>query len=208
MYLSVHGSDHFYRVLDNVKYVRKLISDQYNDVLMLASCIMVKGMGDYKDEFRAVFSHYFDDILFFPAKSQGGRYNRLNSLTSYDFSYPNPSEIMPCEMLWNRYHLTAEGLLSACCVDYEHDLIYADFNTSTLSESWNNSIMKQLRLRHIEKRLEGTVCYNCLTGKMKPILVFLAYLIIAFLLNASIQTIEESIKQLRKEFLTHIRSPT
>ena len=85
MYLSVHGSDHFYRVLDNVKYVRKLISDQYNDVLMLASCIMVKGMGDYKDEFRAVFSHYFDDILFFPAKSQGGRYNRLNSLTSYDF---------------------------------------------------------------------------------------------------------------------------
>ena len=34
----------------------------------------------------------------------------------------------PCEMLWNKLHLTKEGFLTACCVDYENDLLQMDDN--------------------------------------------------------------------------------
>ena len=37
-------------------------------------------------------------------------------------------EYKPCEMLWNRLHLTADGYLTACCVDYENDLVYKKFD--------------------------------------------------------------------------------
>ena len=74
-------------------------------------------------------------------------------------------DIKPCQMLWNRYHLTSEGYLTCCCVDYEHDLVFADLNKSSLKESWNNHLMQSVRRRHLKKHLKGMLCYNCLTGK-------------------------------------------
>ena len=66
-------------------------------------------------------------------------------------------------MLWNRLHFTAEGHLTACCSDYENDLIYDEYDDSkNLSEQFNNTVIKSLRKRHLENNLEGLICKNCI----------------------------------------------
>ena len=48
--------------------------------------------------------------------------------------------------VWNRLHLTKEGFLTACCVDYENDLVYEKFQKDlTLKEMFNNKTMLKLR---------------------------------------------------------------
>ena len=69
-------------------------------------------------------------------------------------------------MLWNRLHLTCEGYLTACCIDYDLDLVYADFKNKkvSLAELWNNSLITKLRNKHLKNNLTKTLCQNCLYG--------------------------------------------
>jgi hypothetical protein len=73
-------------------------------------------------------------------------------------------------MIFNRLHVTYEGYLTACCVDYENDLTYSDINQKdfSLKDEWNNKIIQKLRLKHLDKKLENTLCHGCLTGTSKP----------------------------------------
>ena len=72
-------------------------------------------------------------------------------------------------MLWNRVHLTCEGYLSLCCLDYENALTYADLNTSTVQEAWHNAVVQDMRRRHLSQELEGTLCRNCLHKTNEPV---------------------------------------
>lgn len=78
------------------------------------------------------------------------------------------SSIKPCAMVWNRYHLTAEGYLTACCVDYELDLVFSDLNKQPLEEGWNNEHARKLRAAHIDKKLDGLLCHQCMLNKKLP----------------------------------------
>ena len=98
--------------------------------------------------FRAKFSKYFEDIQFIKAHNQSGALvNENNALTQSVETEPEVEfKYKPCEMLWNRIHLTAEGYLTACCTDYENNLIYEKFKEEVdLLEQFNNSKMKNLR---------------------------------------------------------------
>ena len=66
-------------------------------------------------------------------------------------------------MLWNRLHLTCEGNLSACCVDYENDLIYSqNVGNKDIYQEFNNKIVKNLRKKHLENDVKNLICYNCI----------------------------------------------
>ena len=71
-------------------------------------------------------------------------------------------------MVFNRYHLTAEGYLTACCVDYNLNLAYSDLNEEDIKSGWLNSYITKLREMHLEKKLEGTICNQCLKNKKLP----------------------------------------
>ncbi len=71
---------------------------------------------------------------------------------------------VPCYMVFNRVHITAEGLLSACCTDYNNYLIYTDLKSCSLKEAWNSENAKKLRENHINKTIKGTICENCISG--------------------------------------------
>ena len=68
-------------------------------------------------------------------------------------------------MLWDRYHLTAEGYLTACCVDYNLNLVFGDIKSNSLGEIWNNEIIKNLRNKHLDGNLDNTICKQCLRNK-------------------------------------------
>ena len=118
--------------------------------------------------FRAKFSKFFEDIQFIKAHNQSGALvNENNALTQSVETEPEVEfKYKPCEMLWNRIHLTAEGYLTACCTDYENNLIYEKFKEEVdLLEQFNNSKMKNLRKRHLENNLDGLLCKSCIYNK-------------------------------------------
>ena len=58
---------------------------------------------------------------------------------------PKAGKAKPCSMLWNRIHLTCEGYLTLCCVDYENSLVYSDLSVDSLETAWHNEVIKEMR---------------------------------------------------------------
>ena len=74
----------------------------------------------------------------------------------------------PCQLPFNRYHLTAEGYLTACCVDYELDLVFGNIKEDSLKNIWNNDTVQKLRDKHIKDELSGLLCDQCMNNRPAP----------------------------------------
>jgi len=168
-YRLTHGRDDFEKVVQNIAEIHAWKTAEGIALQMLGSFVHTRLTESEIERHKELFAPYLEDIAYVPAASQGGRTGELIRNISPVPQLTPKGRIKPCAMLWNRIHLTCEGFLSACCVDYEHDLTYADYAAGEpLAVSWNNEIMQKLRQRHMERDLEGTVCMNCLTGANAP----------------------------------------
>ncbi len=172
-YLKIHGFDDFDKVLENVKEIYKWKLSENIPLQLLGSCVIIPAVKHTKDEHAAVFSSYFEDIQYVNSGSQGGQAFQLpfadehKSAVFWDFDTAQDN-MKPCQLPWNRVHLTAEGFLTACCVDYDLDLVYGDMNKDELSVMWNNNIIKMLRGKHINDQLEGLLCDQCMNNRSAP----------------------------------------
>lgn len=175
-YKLVHGFDDFDKVEKNVRETAAWRRDNAIDLQMLCSCVIIPSISNVEEEHRALFSPLFDDVMYVTAGSQGGQAFELieelgvspHGIFNNIDDANDPASIKPCYMVWNRYHLTAEGYLTACCVDYELDLVFADLNKQKLSESWNNESAIKLRTAHLDKNLDGLLCHQCLLNQPQP----------------------------------------
>ncbi len=83
----------------------------------------------------------------------------------------------PCSLPFNSIHVTYEGYLTACCIDFQNYLVVADLNRQKLKDAWLNEEFIELRQKHLEDKLDGTLCYNCLYNmekNIKPVIPELA----------------------------------
>lgn len=168
-YKLTHGQDDFDLVLRNVQDIFDWKQKTGSTIQLLGSCIYTKLTKGEIDIHKATFSKFFDDIIYQEAQSQGGRTGERIRPVVEERDPVDSSQLKPCEMLWNRIHLTWEGYLSACCVDYELDLTYADFRSGApLTEFWNNTMMQHLRQKHLEGQLDNLICKSCMLGRPYP----------------------------------------
>lgn len=167
-YKFIHGYDDFDKVLKNVQEIYFWKNKNKIKLTLLGSLIYTNLTENEIDLHKKIFSKYFEDILYAPASGQAGKNLDLtHEMTQYwNFN----QDINPCKMIFNRIHVTYEGYLTACCVDYENDLTYSDINQEkfSLEDEWNNKIIQNLRLKHLDKKLDNTLCHGCLTGTSKP----------------------------------------
>lgn len=70
----------------------------------------------------------------------------------------------PCPMVFNLIAITVEGYLTACCMDTNNYLAYADLHEQDLKTAWNNAVITELRNRHMSNDLKGSLCFNCIYG--------------------------------------------
>jgi pyruvate-formate lyase-activating enzyme len=168
-YHLTHGRDEFDLVYANVREIYEWKSSNGISLQLLGSFIYTKATEHEIELHRKIFSPFFSDIFYSQAQSQGGRTEgNIEGLVEVT-QHPDLNQVQPCEMLWNRIHLTCEGYLTACCVDYEHDLTYANYAAGiSLAEMWNSERIQALRTRHLERRLDGLICKNCLLGGRDP----------------------------------------
>ncbi len=162
-YKQVHGHDHFHRVLKNVEFV-----SQYRQLcapnLYLAISFVTIDRPDCSNQatqtsLKQNVGDLVDEIIFVEASNENGQMIGLA-----------PMEIEPpCALPFNRVHISAEGYLRTCCNDYQNYLALVDLNRTTLKDAWLAEPFLEMRQRHLENRLEGTLCYNCINNINSPI---------------------------------------
>ena len=57
---------------------------------------------------------------------------------------------VPCTMVLNRIHITYDGYLTACCQDFNYDLLLADLKKTSLKDAWYGEKAMALREAHIK----------------------------------------------------------
>lgn len=170
-YKLVHGADDFDAVLANVRWLAER-RKQGGAPRMLASCVLTRATEGEKALHQELFGPYFDDIMYSDTHAQAGysaREAELVAASGRDPRFPPPGSMEPCFHLWKRINITAEGFLTLCCADYENKLAYARLSDSDdLMKLWHNPAITEMRRRHLEQRLEGTLCDSCVYGGKAP----------------------------------------
>lgn len=162
-YKIIHGYDDFDKVTKNLDDIYNYKEKNKIKLQLLSSFVYTNLTYKEIDQFKNSFSKYFEEMVFFPAGSQGGRATEVSKkITDKVENIQENFEYKPCEMLWNRLHLTADGYLTACCVDYENDLVYKKFDNSNLKDQFNSEKIKSLREKHLKNNLDGTICKDCI----------------------------------------------
>ncbi len=166
-YERIHGYDDFHRVLQNLAFVAEYRKTLDRPFKVYVSCILTRYTVGEQDRLRLLVEPLVDDIVFLNVRNQGGFMFEVNEYLSVDghTSMRTP----PCPMLFNRIHITCEGYLNACCVDYQNYLAVADLNTLSLRDAWLSESFVQLRQRHLAGTLEDILCYNCLFNQDTPV---------------------------------------
>lgn len=155
-YKKIHGFNSFQEVIDKIIYLSAYRKASKHKVNLYVSYVVTKYNKDEKNLLKNILVDYVDGIVFNPVHTQGAAMPSNKKIrVGEDVDY------LPCSMVFNRFHVTADGKLSACCVDYTDDLIMADLNKSTLKESWNNKKFQELRKKHLAKNVKGTICEVC-----------------------------------------------
>jgi molybdenum cofactor biosynthesis enzyme MoaA len=169
-YKLIHGKDDFDKVLKNIRDLKNFRDTEAKHVKLMASFVATSFSDNEVGIWKELILPHVDDAKIMGVHGQMGQSLEYLHLIESKFttSYPEEGSAKPCHMLWDRIHLTQEGYLTLCCVDYENSLTYADLNESTLKEAWNSPIIQDMRKRHLDKNLKGTLCHNCLYGAEEP----------------------------------------
>ncbi len=68
----------------------------------------------------------------------------------------------PCYSLWESMVVNSDGLVSACCMDWQQKLITGDANIELLRDIWKGEKLKGIRKIHIaNKEAELSACATC-----------------------------------------------
>jgi len=158
-YKFIHGVDAFERVVENIKYCDEYRKKKNPQMKLFVSCVYTKYTKGEKEKIKELFE-YCDEVIFQPAADFSGVMPEVNELLhdQEDNSYANTC---PCPTVFGGIYITYEGYLAACCMNFDNHVVVADLNKMSLKDAWYGEKMTELRKRHLEKDLRGTVCYNC-----------------------------------------------
>ena len=113
-------------------------------------------------KFKDVYGPFVDGIFLSPLVNMSGQLGKQYEKLKPSVNSEIEDEWRPCKMLWDRMVITKEGLITACCVDYENDLVYADLNKVSLKEAWESTTIKMWRQKHKSGNIEDmNLCKTC-----------------------------------------------
>jgi len=161
-YAEIHGRDDFEVVLQNLKFCYEL-KQKYNPNLLIMVSFVVTRKNENEIEFlKEKVSPYIDRFMCHPVNIAHlpKEETKSSKLLPVKFEEVYHSQI-PCPMVFHRVHITYNGYLTACCADFNHDLLMADLKTQSLEQAWNSDNFRKLRKAHKERAVEGLLCEDC-----------------------------------------------
>lgn len=169
-YNFIHGKDNFEAVIDNLKQLYLYREQRNLNYKIFISYIATKYTEDDMEEFLYKYQQYCDEIVFLPVINQTGMNCEIEELAcvkEHNLLVNKPISHIPCSRVFTGLLVTYEGYLSACCADFENQLIIADLNKVSLKEAWNSNKAIEIRKRHIQRDVSGLICDNCCTFDKK-----------------------------------------
>lgn len=173
-YLFVHGVDCFQQVKNNIIRLSNYRKDNKLKFKIYISSVLTRYTQDDAKDINEIFATYVDDISIFYCNDQGGNMSdEVGNALAVEGTKSIQREKGFCFYPFNRLHVTYEGYLNICCVDFQNFLAVEDLNNISLKDAWNSERFQQIRKRHLDRNLKGLLCYNCLentNSNVEPIL--------------------------------------
>ncbi len=110
---------------------------------------------------------YVDEHYWLPLYSMGSLATKREAELGYRPTAGNQGRLdalrepLPCWSAFTEGHVTADGILSACCFDADSRWGMGDLNKVSFMEAWNSEAFQTLRAAHLKKDVTGTVCEEC-----------------------------------------------
>lgn len=164
-YKYIHGTDNFFNVLHNLKTVYDWKIENDLSLNVFVSYIATRHTYD-KIQIDNLFKNKCDEYVVMNVENQGGLIPDIKDFLSHESikTQINNNFSLPCTYPFNSIILTVEGYLTACCMDFENFLAYADLNKCTLEEAWNNQTITRFREAHLNGNVDDTICNNCINN--------------------------------------------
>lgn len=160
----MQGVNCFEKVVENLRNTYYIKKSQYPNKKVYVSYVKTK-MNNYKDdEIKHFFEEYCDGVLIQEVRNQGGLISNIEKLkiNNHENIYN-----LPCFYPFNTVIVTCEGYITACCMDFQNYLVYGNLNEKKLQDIWNNDVIQKLRRKHLNGKIEDTICKNCIDNKFE-----------------------------------------
>ena len=161
-YIKIHGRDDFGIVKSNIETVCRTRKENDYKLPIYISFIHNRFNHEDIDELYNLFGELVDEIYVFDVTDQGSFNKSIGELLLDGQS--GRFVDWPCHGLFNRIHVTSEGYLDACCVDFDTSLAVEDLRTTSLRDAWHSIRFRNLRKKHLEKTDNQTRCFYCMQG--------------------------------------------
>ena len=159
----------FNKALFNLKAARIIREEVGSRCGIYASSIKYDGdqqkrMEDFLNEHVLPF---VDQHYWLPLYSMGSLATQREKELGYRPTAGNQGRLealrdpLPCWSAFTEGHVTADGILSACCFDADSRWGMGDLKTMSFMEAWNSAKFQALRSAHLKKDVSGTVCEAC-----------------------------------------------
>jgi radical SAM protein with 4Fe4S-binding SPASM domain len=152
IYAKVRGGD-IGKVLTNLDYFLKLREERKSPI---GVSVQIINLDDYDMEeeisrFKAYWEGKSVQIDIWDELSWGIK--EVNMQVNYRY---------PCLSLWNSFNVNSDGKVSACCIDWNQQLLIGDVNLQSIAEIWKDKPLQKLRQMHINhKEKELPLCDKC-----------------------------------------------
>lgn len=160
----------FYNALENIKATWEIRQEKGYKTGLYASSIHYDGEQLAKME-ALLNEHvrpYVDQHYWLPLYSMGAFATQREEELGYRPTAGNQGRLealrepLPCWSAFTEGHVTAEGMLSACCFDATSKWTMGDLNKQPFMEAWNSPPFVALRAAHLKRDVTGTVCESCI----------------------------------------------
>lgn len=159
----------FNKAIFNLKAARIVREEIGSKCGIYASSILYDGaqkerMEDFLNEHVRPF---VDEHYFLPLYSMGSLATKREEELGYRPTAGNMGRVgalrepLPCWSAFTEGHVTADGILSACCFDADSRWGMGDLSKQGFLDAWNSEAFKSLRAAHLKRDVSGTVCEQC-----------------------------------------------
>ena len=163
-YKLIHGTDNFNLVIKNLDEAYRLKEKKYKNKKISVSYITTKYTLESTEKIKEFFKGMSDEVIVNMARNQGGLIKEIDYLVDVDNNIKPP-----CFYVFKSVNITCEGYMTACCMDFQNYLAYADIKKMSIKEAWNSNIITNLRKMHMQNNFEKTICSNCINGTINEV---------------------------------------
>lgn len=170
-YKFIHGKSDFEKVVTNLKELYNYKLKDNISINIFVSYIKTKYTDKSVEEIKDFFDGICDEVAIMNVENQGGLQPEINDLLLSQFDVEvDTTKKLPCSYPFKSVIVTREGYLTACCLDFQNYLAYADLNKTSLKEAWTNGVIRNLRREQLESNPSNTICSNCVcNSNIQPI---------------------------------------